>query len=508
MTLLIALVAVVSLVLLFCPYSKSMQQYSARQGGTQLEPRFILGDTFPPGRGSISVKDFFFDIYQLYKPKGLKCVRIYNTHLPELVALDSTVLKDIIIKASSSFASRGVFFHDTNVLRSHLFNIDGQIWRDRRVKLTPLFPSGKGKMMFESVARIAPGVVDVVGRSADSNTPFPVKDVLSRFCIDVIFSAMFALKCQSSYEPDNIFRAIGKQALTPNALKMYIEKLFNRNFLRKIGYHSFSEELVVTFSKVIKETTEYREMNDSQRNDFMELRVQLKKQTSLSDNDGSNDIKKPGSYLTDCEILGESFFMFLAGHETSSSTSTFALFCLAKEPEIQEKLRNEIIDVLKKHNGKFTYDALMEMEYLDKVVRETFRMYPVVPVIPRRCTKDYKINNTNILIEKGTKIYIPVIGIHLDPEFYPDPLRFNPENFSVENRSKRPEVAWMPFGEGPRLCIGMRLGYLQIKVPLVTLLLKYKFTLNKAMQPPYISEAGTVVYMFKQPMLLHVTRIN
>nr|AEE63214.1 unknown [Dendroctonus ponderosae]AFI45034.1 cytochrome P450 CYP6DE4 [Dendroctonus ponderosae] len=508
MTLLIALVAVVSLVLLFCAYSKWMQQYWARQGVTQLEPRFILGDTFPLGRGTISVKDFFLDIYQQYKPKGLKCVGIYNTHVPELVALDSTLLKDIIIKDSSSFASHGVFYHDTNVLTSHLFNIEGQIWRERRVKLTPLFTSGKVKMMFESVAGIAPGVVDVVGKSADSNTPLPVKDVLSRFSIDVILSAMFGLKCQSLYEPDNMFRAIGKEALTPNAPKMYIENLFNRNFLGKIGYQSFSEELVVTFSKVIKETTEYREMNDSQRNDFMKLMVQLKKQTSLSNNDGSNDIKKSGSYITDSEILCESFFMFLAGHETSSSTSTFALFCLAQDPEIQEKLRTEIKDVLKKHNGKFTYDALMEMEYLDKVVRETFRIYPVVPVIPRRCTKDYKVNNTNIVIEKGTKIYIPVIGVHLDPEFYPDPLRFNPENFSIENRAKRPEVAWMPFGEGPRLCIGMRLGYLQIKVPLVALLLKYKFTLNKVMQPPFIAEAGTVVYMFKQPILLDVTRIN
>uniref|UniRef100_A0AAR5QIJ6 Cytochrome P450 n=1 Tax=Dendroctonus ponderosae TaxID=77166 RepID=A0AAR5QIJ6_DENPD len=430
MTLLIALVAVVSLVLLFCAYSKWMQQYWARQGVTQLEPRFILGDTFPLGRGTISVKDFFLDIYQQYKPKGLKCVGIYNTHVPELVALDSTLLKDIIIKDSSSFASHGVFYHDTNVLTSHLFNIEGQIWRERRVKLTPLFTSGKVKMMFESVAGIAPGVVDVVGKSADSNTPLPVKDVLSRFSIDVILSAMFGLKCQSLYEPDNMFRAIGKEALTPNAPKMYIENLFNRNFLGKIGYQSFSEELVVTFSKVIKETTEYREMNDSQRNDFMKLMVQLKKQTSLSNNDGSNDIKK------------------------------------------------------------------------------TFRIYPVVPVIPRRCTKDYKVNNTNIVIEKGTKIYIPVIGVHLDPEFYPDPLRFNPENFSIENRAKRPEVAWMPFGEGPRLCIGMRLGYLQIKVPLVALLLKYKFTLNKVMQPPFIAEAGTVVYMFKQPILLDVTRIN
>ncbi|KAH0999248.1 hypothetical protein HUJ04_003272 [Dendroctonus ponderosae] len=444
MTLLIALVAVVSLVLLFCAYSKWMQQYWARQGVTQLEPRFILGDTFPLGRGTISVKDFFLDIYQQYKPKGLKCVGIYNTHVPELVALDSTLLKDIIIKDSSSFASHGVFYHDTNVLTSHLFNIEGQIWRERRVKLTPLFTSG-----------IAPGVVDVVGKSADSNTPLPVKDVLSRFSIDVILSAMFGLKCQSLYEPDNMFRAIGKEALTPNAPKMYIENLFNRNFLGKIGYQSFSEELVVTFSKVIKETTEYREMNDSQRNDFMKLMVQLKKQTSLSNNDGSNDIKKSGSYITDSEILCESFFMFLAGHETSSSTSTFALFCLAQDPEIQEKLRTEIKDVLKKHNGKFTYDALMEMEYLDKVVRETFRIYPVVPVIPRRCTKDYKVNNTNIVIEKG-----------------------------------------------------MRLGYLQIKVPLVALLLKYKFTLNKVMQPPFIAEAGTVVYMFKQPILLDVTRIN
>lgn len=134
---------VVLLVLLFCAYSKWMHQYWARKGVTQLEPTFILGDTFPLGRGTISVKDFFLNIYQKYKPEGVKCVGIYNTHVPELVPLDSTLLKEIIVKDSSSFASHGVFYHETNVLTSHLFNIEGQLWRERRVKLTPLFTSGK-----------------------------------------------------------------------------------------------------------------------------------------------------------------------------------------------------------------------------------------------------------------------------------------------------------------------------------------------------------------------------
>lgn len=82
--------------------------------------------------------------------------------------------------------------------------------------------------------------------------------------------------------------------------------------------------------------------------------------------------------------------------------------------------------------------------------------------LPRLCNKKYEVPGTGVIIEKGTKVQIPVWGIHMDPEYYPEPEKFNPENFSPENKCKRPEMTFLPFGEGPRMCIGKFKYYLFI----------------------------------------------
>jgi cytochrome P450 family 6 len=82
------------------------------------------------------------------------------------------------------------------------------------------------------------------------------------------------------------------------------------------------------------------------------------------------------------------------------------------------------------------------------------RKYPPVPELNRICTKDYKVPGSNIVIKKDTKVWIPVLGLHRDPEFYPDPEKFDPERFSDDNKNQHRPYTFIPFGEGPRVCIG------------------------------------------------------
>jgi cytochrome P450 family 6 len=85
---------------------------------------------------------------------------------------------------------------------------------------------------------------------------------------------------------------------------------------------------------------------------------------------------------------------------------------------------------------------------------ETLRKYPPVPMLNRECTRSYKIPGTDIVLEKGIRTVIPVLGLHHDPKYYPDPERFDPERFSEEEKMKRHHYVYLPFGEGPRICIG------------------------------------------------------
>jgi cytochrome P450 family 6 len=99
------------------------------------------------------------------------------------------------------------------------------------------------------------------------------------------------------------------------------------------------------------------------------------------------------------------------------------------------------------------FDDLISLMMIDLYI-ETLRKYPPVPGLNRICTKDYKVPGSNIMIKKDTKVWIPVLGLQRDPEFYPDPEKFDPERFSEENKNERHPYTFIPFGEGPRVCIG------------------------------------------------------
>lgn len=143
----------------------------------------------------------------------------------------------------------------------------------------------------------------------------------------------------------------------------------------------------------------------------------------------------------------------LLGFETSSSTSNFCLYELTKNPEQQKKAQQEINKVLKSSNAsEISYELLSEMKYLECCIDETLRKYPILAMLNRQCTKDHKLPGTNWTIEKGTAIFVPIMGLHRDPEIFEDPMCFKPERFldSPTGNGNAKGVFYLPFGDGPR----------------------------------------------------------
>ena len=173
---------------------------------------------------------------------------------------------------------------------------------------------------------------------------------------------------------------------------------------------------------------------------------------------------------------------------------TFALYELALNPDIQEKMRVEIREILAKHDNKLTYEAMLEMKYLQMVIDgelcvimtwqlklidwliETLRKYPPVDNLLRLATNDYEIPETKLVIEKDTLVFIPVYGIHHDPDIYPMPDKFDPERFNETQKKARHPMAYLPFGEGPRNCVGLRFGLMQTRIGLIKLMLNLTFS--------------------------------
>lgn len=148
------------------------------------------------------------------------------------------------------------------------------------------------------------------------------------------------------------------------------------------------------------------------------------------------------------------------------------MYELAKNPEIQQRVHQEIDDVLERHGGKITYESISDMKYLEACIDETLRKYPVLPMLNRICVKDYKIPGTNCIIEKGVQTFIPIYGLQRDEKYYEQADKFRPERFIEESSAGKSltDRPYYPFGDGPRNCIGMRLGKLQTKVGIVLMM--------------------------------------
>ncbi|KOC60093.1 putative cytochrome P450 6a14 [Habropoda laboriosa] len=420
-------------------------------------------------------------------------------HKPYLVVNDPNLIREVLAKEFSSFHDRGIFCNEeTDPLSGNLFQLTGKKWRNLRVKLTPTFTSGKIKQMFLILKETGNALEKFLGDKAQTRSTIDVKDIFARYSVDIIMSAAFGITCDSFNNPENEFRYWGKKIFDPkplwNALVIWAPHIFD---LFSIPYNE--RDVTNFFTKMFKETVEYRRSNNIVRKDFLNLLKQLIENGYVDADDNSDDVnvsKAIQNKLTMTEAAAQAFVFYLAGFETSATTATFCLYELAKHQDIQDKVREEIQTMIKKH-GDLTYDALKDMNYLHKVISETLRKYPPLVILNRICTKEIQLDSTNFRIPIGIPTVIPIFGLHRDANIYPEPERFDPERFSEENIKTRHPYTYLPFGEGPRICIGLRFGLTQTKVAIISALLKNKVELAPNTKTTLDFQEGSLILMAK-----------
>ncbi|KAJ3659264.1 hypothetical protein Zmor_010963 [Zophobas morio] len=510
-----AIAVLTTTIVIIIAWCKWQLSYWERMGVPTLTPTFPFGNTQDFILGRKSFGEQTRDLYRALKDKGYrKHAGIYLGLKPFYYVIDPDLIKQILQKDFQHFVNHGNYLNEKDdPLTGNLFSLEDTKWRNMRVKLTPTFTSGKMKMMFQTLADCTVGLKEIMDASATNRTSVNIKEILGRFTTDIIGSAAFGLECNSLKDPNAPFRKYGRRVFEINKidrLKFMLQFMVPHNILRALKFRITKADVEKFFMKAVKDTVDYREKNNIYRKDFMHLLLQLKNRGAVADDGKITDDhgNTAQAALTMNELSAQAFVFFLAGFETSSTTMTFALYELARNSDVQEKLRQEINTVLEKHNNELTYEGIMEMTYMDKVLNETLRKHPPVPFLPRKCTKDYTVPHTSIVIEKGTSVTIPVLGLHMDPEYYPAPERFDPERFSEENKNSRPAFTWIPFGEGPRVCIGLRFGLLQSKVGLTTLLRNYNIKLSSKTTLPLQLDKNTLIRTVFGGMWIDVEKIN
>ncbi|KYN37284.1 Cytochrome P450 6A1, partial [Trachymyrmex septentrionalis] len=444
--------------------------------------------------------DYVKEIYDTYKNEPL--IGIFMTKTPILIVKDLDLIKNILIKDFSDFADRGYpDLKKVEPLSQHLFALEPKRWRPLRMRLSPVFTSGKLKEMFSLISECADHLILYMEKIASKNEPVECRELMAKYMTDVIGTCAFGIEMNALSNENSEFRKMGRKIFNPtwtNVLRLRL-KQFCPQLYEMLGYILSETEITKFFTRVIVETMNYREMNNVTRHDFIDILLELKKHPNKLGDDFD---------VTDNLLAAQAFVFFIAGFETSSSTISNALYELALNEKIQSNLRKEINEIYAKHGEDLTYDNVKKMDYLDKVFKETLRKYPPVTFLMRQSMSSYTFDGTKVSIPKNQKVWIPIYAIQRDSDIYPKPDVFDPERFCDDAVQSRHPMTYLPFGDGPRNCIGARFGVYQTKIGLIKALRNYKFETCEKTPIPYVNNPKTALLSPKDGLHLKIIKIN
>ncbi|GLV36671.1 Cytochrome P450 6a20 [Carabus blaptoides fortunei] len=391
-------------------YFKYTYTYWSKRGVPTIKPIVPFGNIKDNTLLKTSFGESIRDIYVQLKKTGAKYGGIYILGRPGFLVIDPDLIKTIMTSEFHSFHDRAIFTNEKEEpLTGHLFAIKGSKWRSLRTKLTPTFTSGKMKMMFQTLLVCGEQLDETIGLQSKQSGPLDIKDFLARFTTDVIGSVAFGLDCNSLKDPDAEFRRYGKMLFTTSIFKTLLRNtsLAFPGLLKLLKMKFIKPEITNFFMNAVRQTIDYREHNKVIRNDFMDLLIKLKNNESVDDEkQGTNS--EPG--LTFNEIAAQAFVFFVAGFETSSSTMAFCLYELCSNIGIQEKLREEILKTFNENDEKFTYDSIMEMRYMDKVLKVS--VFLGLSILYLTCHQD----------NDGIVVWLHFNGFHRSGDIYATPL--------------------------------------------------------------------------------------
>eukprot|EP00088_Acartia_fossae_P003776 TRINITY_DN11613_c0_g1_i3.p1 TRINITY_DN11613_c0_g1~~TRINITY_DN11613_c0_g1_i3.p1 ORF type:complete len:541 (-),score=132.78 TRINITY_DN11613_c0_g1_i3:63-1655(-) len=464
-----------------------------------------ISGRFPYGSHSalITQKKHFFEIgleeYEQFKDKDY-----FGTYLlgkPVLNINNIDMIKDILVKNFNNFVDR----NDTNLSKvfdggkwdqlwkNQLTNLSGDDWKDVRSTFTPIFTSGKMRSMYKFMREIGFRLANELGEKADAKAEFKLKDVFGKFSLDTLATCAFGIDPGSFENNDskfvqaasNIFRQSFKDnifvftRLIPGLQD--IQKMMNISIIKPKETKFFYD--------VIKQSIEDRRKTGKRENDLIDLMIDCIKDEAKQD-ENENCVDQEEQYEKDMQfkhsaknkqfdedmIIATSLVLLSAGYDTTGMTLSFLGYELGKNPDIQEKLQEEIDQAFEENDGKLPdYNVIQGLPYLDSCIHETLRLHTPVGNLFRTCNEETKLLGTDYVIGKNDLISISAIGIHKDERYYPNPFEFNPDNFSKEARQSRSPYTFLSFGQGPRACIGMRFALLEAKVAMALVMKEFNF---------------------------------
>nr|ACZ97410.2 cytochrome P450 CYP6CT1 [Zygaena filipendulae] len=510
MTVLILLCLFMLMILSLYLWFRHKYSYWSKRGVFGPRPVVLFGNMLDVLMSRKQIFQPYCDYY--FKYKHLPYVGLYSFSQPVLTINDLELARHILIKDFNYFEARGTFPGSAgDPLSDNLFNMQGNRWKGLRSKMSPTFTMGKLKSIYPLVEKIADEAMHYAESKNIDEEAINFTELYSKFSMEVTGSIGFGVEFKGFKNSNSKFFEYGRGYFKPE--NMYwnfvrVLALFEPHLFMKIGFQRIQPKITTFFSNLVETVVKYREENVFyKRNDYIQTLIDLMKGRVVDENGKSNKIDTDFSFsMTD--VAANTMLYMIAGSDTSTITSLITAYELARNPDVQNRVREEILSVLARHDGRYTFEAQNEMKYLNMVIDETMRIHPPMRALIRRCTNDYKVPNSDLIIEEGTLVFLPVQAYQMDPDIFPDPENFDPERFTAINKANMHPCHWMPFGAGPRKCLGLRQGYIQTKLALIMILQRYELLLDERTEIPIKVKKSSLTYAPETDIWLKLRKIS
>lgn len=435
------------------------------------------------------MNDFFgFCLEQQKKYGDRVSLRVFNERL--FLLFHPNDIRALFINHHKSFARWHRTLDVLKYFQGHsVLTTEGELWQRQRRILQPGFSPKRFGEYCQHISHSVEDTLQYITTKYDTPNKLEKVDFLSlsnTLTMDAILRTMFSTQLPQK-EARNIEQAVhqaGKisyqEMFYPASLPMWLPTTSNntKRHAKKI------------LDQLIWDCIHQRKQDSTHYQDLLSMLFEA----SDEQNQQSAEHK-----LADQEIHDQCMTIFLAGHETSSCGLAWTVWLLATHPEILQQVTQQIDTVLA--NRMPTYEDLEKLDFLERIIKESMRLYPPAPALfTRVALEDVTIND--LFIPKNSLVHITTFLPHRDPRWFKEPLIFNPDRFLPTHQTDEARNAYMPFGLGPRTCIASRFAITEIMIILSMLLQRFTFLPVENLSP----EMSVQITLHPKKLLLNLVK--
>lgn len=374
---------------------------------------------------------------------------------PMITTKDPAIIRHVLQKNHRNYIKTPMIFDKLRrFLGNGLLTSEGKYWLQQRRLIQPGFHRQRLQALVDIMNQVIRQTEALALPQATRQQSIDVYPMMMRLAFDIVTRSLFS----TAVSEEKLAFLSNSLTQLQAFLVQQIRQPYLNPWFRVSGQLKKHVELSRSADQLLLEMIQERRNERKERHDLLQMLLDARYEDS-------------GEGMSDQQLLEEANILITAGHETSANALSWIFYLLAQHPEKQERLRTELLEVL--GDGEPNFTNLPQLVYTTQVIEEAMRLYPPAWVTDRQAIADDEVNGQ--VIPAGTMVVLMIYALHRDPAFWDAPDSFMPERFAPESRKEiNANYSYLPFGAGPRLCIGNSFAIMEMQLVIAHYLRKYR----------------------------------